>query len=78
MIYKSPMSASGNVGISTVSPEEAQAQCAEMDRLGCIYCSGCINCSDCIYCSDCINCAHCSSCAGCADVYNKYNVVNSR
>jgi hypothetical protein len=50
MRYESKRTKNGNVGVSTVSQEAADAQARQMDANGCV---NCYNCSRCSGCSDC-------------------------
>ncbi len=79
MTYLSTKTEFGNVGRSEASQAEADAQAAEMDRLGCTNCVGCIECTgceDCDGCTNCENCRRCNSCTNCCDCYDSSGCSN--
>ena len=61
MRYESQKTERGNVGVSYVSQEAADAQAVEMDDNDCFHCSRC---------SNCFNCSSCSGCTGCTGCIN--------
>ena len=70
MLFESMKTSKGNIGVSYVSQEKADAQAAAMDARNCSDCSDCSNCSNCSgcgSCSDCSNCRNCSYCRNCSD-----------
>lgn len=72
-MFRTAPTKKGNIGVSTISMELAEAQAAEMDAKGCrdcincAECVGCRRCRDCIQCSECFDCRECTNCSNCHD-----------
>ena len=69
-MYKSAKTPHGNVGMSVVSQDAADAQARQMDATGCTNCTNCTNCWYCTDCTDCTDCRDCTDCTDCRDCTN--------
>ena len=62
MKYRTKPTERGNIGVSRVSFEKAEAQAKAMDEGGNTYCENCPNCINCIGCTNCEGCSYCIRC----------------
>ena len=59
MRFESKVTVKGNIGMSYVSQESANAQAVAMDENGCTGCTDCTGCTGCKYCKYCKGCTDC-------------------